>query len=208
VQGHGCCEKRFTLEFQDSGLKTLGCASAGCSCDSQGCNCWPKSVRQAIRFSTSSKWMVVWHENKKIHEEPIPDAPRVKIKDMKADKDGITLVWDSDTKDCWYLVHWYDERADVWRGVAPRQQKTSLLIPSRLFNRSGKAKVRVLATQKIATGYAEADLSLPARTSTDTEPHGGYQDRSERRGSANQATASHRGCASRYRQRCRRTSDS
>jgi hypothetical protein len=54
----------------------------------------------------------------------------------------------------WYLVQWLDR--DDWRGVAPRQQETSLLIPGRLFIDASELTVRVLATSGIATGMAEA----------------------------------------------------
>lgn len=58
----------------------------------------------------------------------------------------------------WYLVHWLD--GDDWRGVAPRQQETSILIPRRLFIDSPSLRVRVLATSGIATGIAETTLTL------------------------------------------------
>ena len=160
----GGCHNRFSVEFLNAKKKVLGCTAVGCKCDSQGCGCWPKRIRQAIRFSKESKWMVVWDGEKKIHEEPIPDAPTVKITGKHVQKDGVMVSWTSDPANCWYLVHWFDERANSWRGVAPRQQETKLLIPIRLFARSPHLKIRVLATQKIATGYGEAELTLQAYT--------------------------------------------
>jgi hypothetical protein len=48
----------------------------------------------------------------------------------------------------------------VYRGVAPRQQNRSLLIPRSLFWRGLDLKVRVYASAGIATGFAEQVLKL------------------------------------------------
>lgn len=160
IQGSSGCDGRFTIEFLDSEKKVLDCAGVGCGCESQGCGCWPKSIRQPVRFPKNSKWMLVWDGDKKIHEEPIPDAPTVKVTSTNSQKDGMLVSWTSDPGRCWYLVQWFDEKAGVWRGVAPRQQTTSLLVPIRLFSHSRSLKIRVLATEKIATGYHEREIVL------------------------------------------------
>ena len=67
---------------------------------------------------------------------------------------------ESESGSLWYLVQWLD--GDYWRGVAPRQQETSLLIPGQLFADSPELTVRVLATSGIATGIAEATLHFDA----------------------------------------------
>jgi len=72
-----------------------------------------------------------------------------------------STTWDEDGGTLWYLVHWYDARAEVWRGVAPRQQTQTLLIPRHLFAEEKELRVRVLATPGIGTGIAESTIKRP-----------------------------------------------
>jgi hypothetical protein len=105
-----------------------------------------------------SRVLVIWEDDTKIHEEKIPDPPEVRIVSAKQKKDGILLTWDSTpTKGLWYVVHWEDSRHGTFRGVAPRQQEKSLLIPDRLL-KGDDLRVRVYATSGIATGFAETRL--------------------------------------------------
>jgi hypothetical protein len=168
LQGGIPCAERFSIEFWDKKKNVLDCAQVSCVCEQCGGRCWPKSIRQAVRFPRESRWLVVWDGDRKIHEEPIRDAPRVEITGTNKKDDGVLVTWKSDPEKCWYLVHWFDEKAGVWRGVAPRQQDTSLLVPIRLFSHSARLKIRILATEKISTGYAEGELTL--RDYTPPEP--------------------------------------
>jgi len=159
-QGSLKCEGRFSIEFLDEDKNVLDCAPLSCACEDGGCHCWPKSIRQALPFPKESRWIIVWDIDTKIHEEQIGDPPRVRITSVTESDDGILVTWRSDPKKCWYLVHWFDEDARVWRGVAPRQQAASFLVPDRLFVRSPRLTIRILATEKISTGYAECELHL------------------------------------------------
>jgi uncharacterized protein YcfL len=101
---------------------------------------------------------LVWEGDKKIYEEKIPDPPTVKITGTKVQQGkGVLLTWESDPeKDLYYIVHWYDARHGVFRGVAPRSDDKQLLIPPNTFTNNPELKLRVYATSGIATGYAEA----------------------------------------------------
>jgi len=152
---------QFTAELQDENREPLGCADLHCNCDA-GCKCWPKHIRDVVPFPPGSRWLVIWENDTKVYEEEIPPAPKVKIQSAEETKDGVVLTWAAQPKDkaLWYLVHWYDARGDVWRGVAPRQQTTTLLVPRRLFAEARELRVRVLATPGLGTGVAEDVITL------------------------------------------------
>lgn len=162
LQGRSGCKSRFTVEFLDEKRTVLDCAHLHCRCTSGDCPCWPKVFRDALLMPGGARWMVVWEDEKKIHEEPIPNPPTVKITGAQPQEGGVLLQWASEpADDVWYLVHWFDRVRNVFRGVAPRLQQTSLLIPKALFTHGTELKVRVLATQRIATGVAEQVIQLP-----------------------------------------------
>jgi hypothetical protein len=149
----------FTAELLDKTKEVLVCQPLACYCDG-GCHCWPKKASANLSWSPEACWLVIWEGSKKIYEEAIPVAPVIKITSAESKKDGFHLKWfakngvNRKKTDLWFVVHWYDDEMDVWRGVAPRQQETSLVIPASLFVRSS-LKIRVLGTSGIATGYAE-----------------------------------------------------
>jgi hypothetical protein len=149
---------QFTVEFQDENRNPLACSPLHCNCD-EGCSCWPKNIRDVVPFPQKSRWLVVWENDNKIYEEEIPPLPEVKIESATSVKDGVLLkwrtTWDTDGGPLWYLVHWYDERAETWRGVAPRLQEQELLIPRQLYTNQKELRLRVLATPGIGTGVAE-----------------------------------------------------
>lgn len=154
------CKTDFTVEFLDDKRNFLDCAPLHCRCTDCACRCWPKVIRDAIPMPPGARWLVVWEDNKKLYEEEIPDPPVVKITGMKLQEDGVLLKWSSDYPTPWYLVHWFDRKHEVFRGVAPRLQDTSLLIPRSLFCDGPQLDVCVLATSGIATGRDCGQISL------------------------------------------------
>ena len=159
-----CACGRFTAELLDGDGNTLICATLHSDCNRVGCKCWPKITRDQIPYPKESKTLVVYEGEKEIYREDIPAAPIVTISGSDQQKDGVLVKWHGpkgDHKDSlWYVVHWYDARSEAWRGVAPRLQETSLLIPQNLFATAGKLQVRVLATSGIATGCAQVEVTL------------------------------------------------
>jgi hypothetical protein len=155
---HSC----FTAELLDESKHVLVCQPLASCCGST-CDCWPKRAAANIPWSPASRWLRIWEADKMIYEEAIPDPPTVKIHGSDSKADGLHLKWSAkhaskaDKGHLWYVVHWFDREFSIWRGVAPSQQETSLVIPSNLFV-SSDLRIRVLATSGIATGYAEADL--------------------------------------------------
>jgi hypothetical protein len=160
------CGDAFTAEFLDRDRKVLTCWPLHCTCTKAGCNCWPKRIRDDVWMPEGSRWFLVWEGEKKIYEEEIPAAPKVTIESASEQKEGVLLKWKSDAEQpVWYLVHWHDHRQVVYRGVAPRQTETSLLIPRRLFANQSSLEVRVLATTGISTGVAETVIKLKSPSS-------------------------------------------
>jgi hypothetical protein len=146
------CKTDFMAEFLDADRHVLDCAPLHCRCTDCGCRCWPKVLRDAIPLPPGAKWLLVWEDNKQLYEEEIPGPPIVKVTGTQLQKDGLLLQWTSEPAGLWYLVHWFDRKHGVFRGVAPRLQDTSLLVPRSLFVDGSELEVCVLATSGIATG--------------------------------------------------------
>lgn len=110
--------------------------------------------------------MLIWEGDRKLYEEEIPAPPTVHITSTEREKDGVIVRWNAekssssatDQSCLWYLVQWLDSATDDWRGLAARQQETSILIPRRYFEYSSELRVRVLATSGIATGSVETAI--------------------------------------------------
>jgi hypothetical protein len=149
---------RFTAELLDKDRNTLICATLHSDCNRVGCKCWPKVTRDQIPYPQESKWLLVYEGEKQIYQEEIPDPPQIQINGFEQQEAGVLVKWSASKVDAngslWYVVHWYDQRSEAWRGVAPRLQETSLLIPHALFAREQRLQIRVLATSGIATGVA------------------------------------------------------
>ncbi|MFP5228952.1 MAG: hypothetical protein ACLGXA_15140 [Acidobacteriota bacterium] len=164
-----CACGRFTAELLDSDRKTLICATLHSDCNRVGCKCWPKVTRDQIPYPAGSRWLVVFEGDKAIYEEEIPDPPQVKIEGYQQSDGGCTVQWSAAQRGdsgLWYIVQWYDTRSEAWRGVAPRLQNTSLLVPRSLFAKQAVLPLRVLATSGIATGVAEGQATLDGWTQT------------------------------------------
>jgi hypothetical protein len=160
------CEE-FTVELLDVDREVLICSPLSCDCAAVGTHCWPKRSRTALPFPKESRWLLIYEGDRKLHEEWIPRPPRVTIEGVEETDAGSTLVWraqrqgdDDDTSCCelWYLVQWYDEEYDVWRGMAPRTRAQRMVIPSALLEGKETLQVRVLASCAIATGMAVFEL--------------------------------------------------
>jgi hypothetical protein len=170
--GAAGCTAQFSVEFQDNEHNPIGCAPLVPDC-SAGCECWPKTFLNDVGFPEGARQLVIYEDDRKLHEEPIPDPPTLRVVGSEEQEDGVVLQWapegppDEHGGPLWYLVHWLD--GDDWRGVAPRQQEASILIPRRLFIDSPTLRVRVLATSGIATGITEATLHLDSYQPSEPE---------------------------------------
>jgi hypothetical protein len=168
LYGSKGCSVDFTVEFQDAERTPIGCSALVPDC-STGCACWPKTFLNGVAFPEGAHWLCVYEGDRKLFEEEIPSAPELEVVASEQQDEGVLLRWttkDQEAEGClWYLVHWLDD--DDWRGVAPRQQETSILVPRRLFIDSDELKVRVLATGGLATGVTEATLRLEGHQPSD-----------------------------------------
>jgi|SRR5579884_977680 len=161
LQGPSSCESPFTYEFLDKDRRVIDCGRLHCLCAEGSCDCWPKIIRDTIPKPPDARWFVVWEENHQIYEEEIPDPPQVRFAEAKPHEKGVLIVWESTPAEgLWYLVHWYDARRGVYRGIAPRLRERSLLIPRNQFAYGPELTVRIYATSGIATGFTEKKIRL------------------------------------------------
>ena len=163
--GRSGCGGQFTVEFLGVNRQVLSCTPLFADC-STGCCCWPKVIRNDVPFPSESRWMLIWEGDRKLYEEEIPSPPTIQITSTQREKDGVIVRWNveqsssstTDQSSLWCLVQWLDSATDDWRGLAPRQQESSILIPRRYFEYSSELRVRVLATSGIATGSVETAI--------------------------------------------------
>jgi hypothetical protein len=156
----------FVVELLDVDREVLICTPLSCDCDEAGHHCWPKRFRSAVPYPKDARWLLVYEEERKLHEEWIPRPPRVEAK-VRQDGDFVELSWraqhegdDDDGDGCcefWYLVQWFDAEDETWRGVAPRTRATDMRLPPELLRGQEVLRLRVLASCGIATGMATAE---------------------------------------------------
>lgn len=152
---------RFILELRDGEGRTLISHplhqdDATCGCTSGNC-VWPKTFKAGLPYDPAARRLVVLECEKELLDVSIPDPPKVELKCDGADdpeSDVITCHWQADPqmdqKALWYLLQWRDRRG-VWRGVAPRTQRTEWAVPKSLWGRTTNVALRVLASSGIAT---------------------------------------------------------
>lgn len=157
--GGARCESPFTFELLDKEKNMLDCGPLHCLCTAGHCKCWPKKTRDVISYPPGATLLLVYEVDRVIYEEKIPDPPKVRITDQRRREEGIELKWEARGAEA-FLVHYRSPRGDAWRGVAPRSNTSSIVIPFRLFGQSKTLMVRVLASSGIATGYAETEVKL------------------------------------------------
>jgi hypothetical protein len=160
LQGRSACETEFSFEFLDTDRRVVDCGQLHCLCAEGGCHCWPKTIRDSIPMPDTARWFVVWEGDRRIYEEEIGDRPQVRITEIESTQDGVLVGWESEPAGLCYLVHWQDAKGGTYRGVAPRQETTSLLIPRSLFTDGPELIIRVYSSSGIATGVAEQTVAL------------------------------------------------
>ena len=120
---------------------------------------WPKTFYASVPYPPGARWLMIWEEDRLLHEECIPPPPRLDLT-CTASSAGVHLSWDGEPAGLWYLVHWQD-RDGNWRGLDQRTQDTTALVPAALFDE--QAAVRLLATSGVATASAVCTQALPRR---------------------------------------------
>jgi hypothetical protein len=171
--------QEFTVDLLDAERCPIVCAGVACDCDT-GCHCWPRTLSGEIPYPPNARWLQLFENDRLIYEEYIPAPPEVKVIGADRTEAGVVLTWTARKPpvpechpgccDLWYLVLWRDQEGDCWRGVAPRTQDTSLLIPARLFHRAENLTVRVLATCGISTGFADHEIGYKRPPGHDNPP--------------------------------------
>jgi hypothetical protein len=172
TQGVSNTPTKFVVELRDGDGKTLASEclyqdDAGCGCGCGG-STWPKRFRQAIPYDPSARRLVVLECDKVVFDEAIPDPPKVHLECRDAENRESKVIrcrWhlghEGGQRDTvWYLLQWRD-RKGVWRGVAPRTQRTEWDVPKALWGRgSFLAALRVLASGGIATGFDTCEVKF------------------------------------------------
>ncbi len=172
---HGTEPTDFVVELRDDKGHVLrsNClyaegAGCGCSCHAGG---WPVKIRHAVAFDPRARALVLHDCDKEIGKWPIPSPPEVSVDvsgDANPERTEIEVSWyaevstDEDRGKLWYLVQWRD-RFGTWRGLAPRTQKSQLVVPKRIFKGERLSAIRVLASSGIATGEGlwEGEIHQP-----------------------------------------------
>ncbi len=161
---------RFVLELRDGDGRTLIAHplyqdDATCGCAGSSC-IWPKTFKAGLPYDPAARRLVVLDCEKELLDVSIPDPPKIDLACQGADDpeaQAIACRWQPDPsldpKSLWYLLQWRDRRG-VWRGVAPRTQRTEWLVPKSLWGRASKIAIRVLASSGIATGMTQWDGEL------------------------------------------------
>jgi hypothetical protein len=168
LQGTGRCESAFVFELLDKERKVLDCGPLHCLCNTGSCACWPKTTRDVLPYPDGVAALRVFEGEKLIYEEAIAEPPRITVKEQARNEDGIVLSWSASADAKAYLVH-YRSDGTAWRGLCPRLDATTVVVPWRVFGRSKTLCVRVLASSGIATGYAEIELSAGERAAPDVK---------------------------------------
>ena len=161
MQGTSRCESEFTFQFLGSKREVLDCGPLHCLCEPGDCNCWPKTIRDALPLPPGAAWFGVLEGDKTVYEEAIPSPPKIRVTGQSVINEGVRVTWQSKEAQA-YLVHYWDDRAGVWRGAAPRTEQTSWVVPMRLFRHGQTLRVATLGSSGIATGYAEVELKSGA----------------------------------------------
>jgi hypothetical protein len=161
---HGTKPTDFLVELQDDKGRVLRSAclyaeDAGCGCSCHACG-WPVQIRHAVAFDHRARTLVLYDCEKEIGKWPIPSPPKVSV-DVSGESDPerteVEISWHADVSKnqdrgkLWYLVQWRDQLG-IWRGLAPRTQKTQLVVPKAIFKGERLSAIRVLASSGIATG--------------------------------------------------------
>ncbi len=156
---------RFILELRDGKGEALlsHCLhhdDTTCGCAGDDCM-WPKKFKAALPFDPTARRLVILDCDKELLDVSIPAPPKVELKCARADEAESKVIecsWRAEAEDgggeLWYLLQWRDARG-VWRGVAPRTQRTDWQVLKTLWGRSGEIAIRVLASSGISTGMAD-----------------------------------------------------
>ena len=168
--------KEFTVELLDVDREVLLCMPLSCDCDDVIHNCWPRRFNTAVPYPAGSRWLLIYDNDRKIHEEWIPRPPKVEV-ELERSENGWLLKWkakpegDADEGGCchmWYLPQWFDEDDKVWRGIVPRTRAEQNVLQKELIEsaQSASLQIRVLASCGRATGIG----TLHARREGDGRP--------------------------------------
>jgi hypothetical protein len=163
----------FRAEIHDSDGKVRACAPLEESCFHCGIACWPRHLVAEMPIDPKrARKLVIFENEHEIASFEIPPPPQLTLDEVHYSEDGMAIVrWTAkDEKDLAYLVHWQDEMG-VWRGAAPRQKETEIVISKRLRLGKRKLPIRVLASNGLATTLVKTTVEpLQGRRDPDKDP--------------------------------------
>jgi hypothetical protein len=163
----------FRAAIRDRDGTTRTCVRLDYHCFHCGPTCWPQHLVGEVPIDFErARELVIYEGEEQIAALGIPDRPRLDVGPVEyPDREVAVLRWRAeDPEKLVYLVHWQDE-AGVWRGIAPRQQNSEIAIPPRLRTRAAPLRVRVLASNGLATAMGETSVEpLGGRRDPDKQP--------------------------------------
>lgn len=159
----------FTVELLDENGNRVTCQPLRAECADCN-NCWPKSIRQYIPYNEKARRLIVYENDEIIYEEEIVKADdHYLTTEYDETQEGFKIEWSEKSEnntEHWYLIHWQDYDGQ-WRGLSKRTTDKKAFIPSVLFGRRKKMKIRLLCSAGISTKIAEETLTLPAPPESD-----------------------------------------
>ncbi|MBJ6979437.1 M66 family metalloprotease [Luteimonas sp. MC1895] len=163
----------FRVQVRDADGKPRACAVLHGDCFHCGADCWPQHLAAEVPMDPlRARKLVVYEGDMAIAAFDIPQPPVLHVEGVEyKDKDHAILRWSAkDERDLVYLVHWQDE-SGAWRGIAPRRAAREIEIPARLRSARRPLRVRVLASNGLATAIEETSVDpLRKRRDPDKEP--------------------------------------
>jgi hypothetical protein len=169
LQGHGSERTDFSIEFLDGQGRKLhgsclytGGSSCGCH-DGHECQSWPVRISQAVPYVPGARKLKIYEHEREIYSRDIPDPPQCQLSvEVAANATHPSLTArmatlqanGGDASEVWFLLQWQDGKG-VWRGVAPRTRDKELTVPLSQFGRRQIPRLRLLASNGVATSIAE-----------------------------------------------------
>ena len=151
---------RFAVDVVDQAGTPIACEPLMPGCSMCEPDCWPQHLHGEVPLDAQRAYALAIREGDDIiHEVKLPAPPQLDCKDPYYDKNGdVELSWEAESDGSLvYLVQWEDE-SGTWRGLAPRTTSAQVRVPGRFLKGRRAAKVRVLASNGLATAQCELEL--------------------------------------------------
>ncbi len=155
----------FEVHLEGEQGEVLACVTLQMACAACGTDCGPVHLQGEVPWDEGAKALVLRRDGKELKRFAVEPKPEISAKADYDEERNIQVCWSvaGHEDPMWYLVQWQD-RDGTWRGVAPRTQETSMLVPRRYaWATKGKLKLRVLAVNSLNTASQEFEIKSEER---------------------------------------------